>query len=61
MSGRVVAERMLLLNRVDTWFILDRPVFVAADKTYWIDHEAGTLCIDRGNARVEQVPGFMCR
>ncbi|MET7424225.1 hypothetical protein [Dactylosporangium sp. NPDC005555] len=56
-----MAERMILLNRVHRWFVLERPVFVAAGQSYWIDHETSELCIDRGDGRVEQVPGFICR
>ncbi|WP_238016105.1 hypothetical protein KZZ52_49880 [Dactylosporangium sp. AC04546] len=52
---------MILLNRVDRWFVLERPVFVAPGQTYWIDRDADVLCIDRGDGRIERVPGFMCR
>ncbi|MFC4145835.1 hypothetical protein ACFO0M_06175 [Micromonospora mangrovi] len=56
----VVAERLLLLDRVG-WFVLARPVLIEAGQTYRVDHEANELHVDRGAGRSSRIPGRTCR
>jgi len=61
MSRRTVAERLVLMTVVDRWFHLREPIFVEAGQSYWIDHSAQELCVDRGDGRVTRHAGMMCR
>ncbi|WP_430791085.1 hypothetical protein [Actinoplanes sp. G11-F43] len=61
MTGRVIAERLLLVDMVDRWFHLDEPTFIGAGQAYWVDRSNDELCVDRGDGRVSRHAGAMCR
>lgn len=66
MVERVTTDRLVLVNVVDHWFHLQHPTFIDAGQTYWIDHEASELCVDRGgrvtrHARVTRHEDWMGR
>jgi hypothetical protein len=56
MQEWVAVERLTLVDIVDRWFCLDRPVFIAPGQSYWVDWEADELCIDRGDGRISRIP-----
>lgn len=51
------ADRLLLAGRVDCCLQLAEPTFITAGQSYWVDHAAGELCVDRGAGRVTRHPG----
>jgi hypothetical protein len=57
MVERVVADRLSLVEVVDCCFRLREPTFVRAGQAYWMDREAGELCVDRGDGRVTRHAG----
>ncbi|HTJ37780.1 MAG TPA: hypothetical protein VL738_31490 [Dactylosporangium sp.] len=51
MAERVTAARLMLVSVVGHWFYLEKPTFIRAGQTYWVDWGAGELCVDRGDGR----------
>ncbi|MEV6349735.1 hypothetical protein [Actinoplanes sp. NPDC051851] len=52
MVERGTADRLILVNVVDHHFYLEEPTFIGAGQSYWIDREAGEICVDRGGGRL---------
>ncbi len=57
MIESATADRLLLASRIDCCLQLAEPTFITAEQTYWVEHETGELCVDRGAGRVTRHPG----